>query len=306
MRSKVHTGIDAQKNIMEEYINGIEIAETESMNRLTLESNNTLNTKALQVGYGRKVVVEDVNLEVQPGEVLTLIGPNGSGKSTILKTITAQLEKLGGVVYLDGKPQDKLNREEVARTMSLVNTQRLHPEWMTCREMVSMGRYPYTGRLGILSEHDWAKTDQAIKLVHAEDIAEENFNEISDGQRQRIMLARALCQEPEVLVLDEPTSFLDIQFKMDILATIRRAAKEDGVSVILSLHELELASAISDRVACVGGGRIQSVGTPEEILTGENLELLFHLKPGAGEELARGLREYGAIWGRWMEGCNHG
>ncbi len=306
MRSKVHAGIDAQKNIMEEYINEIEIAGTESMNRLTLESNNTLNTKALQVGYGRKVVVEDVNLAVRPGEVLTLIGPNGSGKSTILKTITAQLEKLGGVVYLDGKPQDKLSREEVARTMSLVNTQRLHPEWMTCREMVSMGRYPYTGRLGILSEHDWVKTDQAIKLVHAEDIAEENFNEISDGQRQRIMLARALCQEPEVLVLDEPTSFLDIQFKMDILATIRRAAKEDGVSVILSLHELELASAISDHVACVGGGRIQSVGTPEEILTGENLELLFHLKPGAGEELARGLREYGAIWERWMEGCNHG
>ena len=306
MRSKVHAGIDAQKNIMEEYINEIEIAGTESMNRLTLESNNTLNTKALQVGYGRKVVVEDVNLAVRPGEVLTLIGPNGSGKSTILKTITAQLEKLGGVVYLDGKPQDKLSREEVARMMSLVNTQRLHPEWMTCREMVSMGRYPYTGRLGILSEHDWAKTDQAIKLVHAEDIAEENFNEISDGQRQRIMLARALCQEPEVLVLDEPTSFLDIQFKMDILATIRRAAKEDGVSVILSLHELELASAISDHVACVGGGRIQSVGTPEEILTGENLELLFHLKPGAGEELARGLREYGAIWERCMEGCNHG
>ena len=306
MRSKVHAGIDAQKNIMEEYINEIEIAGTESMNRLTLESNNTLNTKALQVGYGRKVVVEDVNLAVRPGEVLTLIGPNGSGKSTILKTITAQLEKLGGVVYLDGKPQDKLSREEVARTMSLVNTQRLHPEWMTCREMVSMGRYPYTGRLGILSEHDWVKTDQAIKLVHAEDIAEENFNEISDGQRQRIMLARALCQEPEVLVLYEPTSFLDIQFKMDILATIRRAAKEDGVSVILSLHELELASAISDHVACVGGGRIQSVGTPEEILTGENLELLFHLKPGAGEELARGLREYGAIWWRWMEGCNHG
>ena len=306
MRSKVHAGIDAQKNIMEEYINEIEIAGTESMNRLTLESNNTLNTKALQVGYGRKVVVEDVNLAVRPGEVLTLIGPNGSGKSTILKTITAQLEKLGGVVYLDGKPQDKLSREEVARTMSLVNTQRLHPEWMTCREMVSMGRYPYTGRLGILSEHDWVKTDQTIKLVHAEDIAEENFNEISDGQRQRIMLARALCQEPEVLVLDEPTSFLDIQFKMDILATIRRAAKEDGVSVILSLHELELASAISDHVACVGGGRIQSVGTPEEILTGENLELLFHLKPGAGEELARGLREYGAIWERWMEGCNHG
>ncbi len=271
------------------------------MERLTLEASNILNTKNLRVGYSGKVVVEDVNLEVKSGEVLTLIGPNGSGKSTILKTITAQLEKLGGMVYLDGKQQDELSREDVARTMSLVNTQRLHPEWMTCREMVSMGRYPYTGRLGILSEHDWAKTDRAISLVHAEDIAEANFSEISDGQRQRIMLARALCQEPDVLVLDEPTSFLDIRFKMDILATIRRVAKEDNVSVILSLHELELVSAISDRVAGIGGGRIQSVGTPDEILTGANLEFLFHLEPGVGPHIARGLREYGAIWRHRIE-----
>ncbi len=271
------------------------------MDRLTLESDNILNTKGLKVGYARKIVVENVNLEVKPGEVLTLVGPNGSGKSTILKTITAQLEKLGGAVYLDGKLQEELSREEVARMMALVNTQRLHPEWMTCREMVSMGRYPYTGRFGILSDADWEKTNHAISLVHAEDIAEENFNEISDGQRQRIMLARALCQEPDVLVLDEPTSFLDIRFKLDILATIRRVAKEDNVGVILSLHELELVSAISDRVAGIGGGRIQSVGTPEEILTGENLALLFHLDLGVGSDIARGIREYGAIWRRRIE-----
>ncbi len=271
------------------------------MDRLTLESDNILNTKGLKVGYAREIVVENVNLEVKPGEVLTLVGPNGSGKSTILKTITAQLEKLGGAVYLDGKLQEELSREEVARMMALVNTQRLHPEWMTCREMVSMGRYPYTGRFGILSDADWEKTNQAISLVHAEDIAEENFNEISDGQRQRIMLARALCQEPDMLVLDEPTSFLDIRFKLDILATIRRVAKEDNVGVILSLHELELVSAISDRVAGIGGGRIQSVGTPEEILTGENLALLFHLNLGVGSDIARGIREYGAIWRRRIE-----
>ncbi len=271
------------------------------MDRLTLESDNILNTKGLKVGYARKIVVDNVNLEVKPGEVLTLVGPNGSGKSTILKTITAQLEKLGGAVYLDGKLQEELSREEVARMMALVNTQRLHPEWMTCREMVSMGRYPYTGRFGILSDADWEKTNQAISLVHAEDIAEENFNEISDGQRQRIMLARALCQEPDVLVLDEPTSFLDIRFKLDILATIRRVAKEDNVGVILSLHELELVSAISDRVAGIGGGRIQFEGTPEEILTGENLALLFHLDLGVGSDIARGIREYGAIWRRRIE-----
>jgi ABC-type cobalamin/Fe3+-siderophores transport system ATPase subunit len=260
-----------------------------------------LKTESLQAGYGKGIVVGDVNISLEPGEVLVLVGPNGSGKSTILKTITRQLSKLGGTVLLGKSDLQELSGDEIARMMSLVTTQRLHPEWMSCREMVSTGRYPYTGQLGILGDSDWKKVDEAIELVRAEDIAEANYNQISDGQRQRIMLARALCQEPEVMVLDEPTSFLDIQFKMDILGILRRVAKNRNMGVVMSLHELEYVMAVADQVLCVGDGGIQDHGTPEEVLTGENLEKLFGLPVGSGKPIAQGLREYGGIFREWMK-----
>lgn len=259
-----------------------------------------LQTRSLDAGYGRKIVLKNVNLEVQPGEILALMGPNGAGKSTLLRTITAQLRKLGGTVVLDGSEMADLPGEQRAQKMALVTTERPRPEWMTCREMVTTGRYPYTGRLGILSAEDWEKTEDALRAVQAEGIAEADFNEISDGQRQRIMLARAICQEPEVLVLDEPTSYLDVQFKLDILGTIRHIAKEKNISVILSLHELEFVPAVADRVLCISGEEDAWVGSPEEVMTGEVLEALFHLPAGSGTDMADGIRTYAKALQKWM------
>lgn len=145
-------------------------------------------------GYGRKSLLNHISLHVSPGNVLTLIGPNGAGKSTILKTVTRQLAELGGTIFLEGTSMSRMREEEVARTLAMVMTERLHPEFMTCREVVATGRYPYTGRLGILSAEDWKLVDDAMQLVHARDTADRNFSQISDGQRQRVMLARAICQ----------------------------------------------------------------------------------------------------------------
>ena len=197
-----------------------------------------LKTRILDTGYDGNVIVEDVNLQVKPGEVLALIGPNGAGKSTLLRTLTAQLPEIRGAVFLSERKMQEIERGELARKMALVTTERPRPEWMTCREMVATGRYPYTGKLGILSEADWQIAEEALRTVQGEAFGDADYNRISDGQRQRIMLARALCQEPEVLVLDEPTSFLDIQFKMDLLSVIRRIAKQRKIGVILSMHEL--------------------------------------------------------------------
>lgn len=144
-------------------------------------------------GYGRKALLNHISLHVSPGNVLTLIGPNGAGKSTILKTVTRQLAELGGTIFLEGTAMSRMREEEVARTLAMVMTERLHPEFMTCREVVATGRYPYTGRLGILSAEDWKLVDDAMQLVHAGDTADRNFSQISDGQRQRVMLARAIC-----------------------------------------------------------------------------------------------------------------
>ena len=137
--------------------------------------NSGLWTQNLTVGYDRIPLIRDVELHVHPGEILTLIGPNGSGKSTILKTITKQLSKIAGTIYVEGTPADKLKDSEISKQLSMVMTERLRTELMTGREVVASGRYPYTGKLGILSEEDWKKVDEAIELVNAKEVAEQDY-----------------------------------------------------------------------------------------------------------------------------------
>ena len=240
-----------------------------------MEDNKGLKTKQMAVGYKKKILLGDVSVQVQPGRILTLIGPNGSGKSTILKTLTGQLETLGGFVYLAGKDKKEMSVSEIAKTLGMVMTDRPTPELMDCREVVGTGRYPSVGRLGILGDKDWEKVDWAMEMVDIASVADKSFYEISDGQRQRVMLARALCQEPKILVLDEPTSYLDMKYKLDILETIRRLAKEQNIAVIMSLHELDLAMKISDEIACVDGERVSKIGTCEEIFSGTFIQELY-------------------------------
>lgn len=238
-----------------------------------------LTMRDLTVGYDRIPLIKNINLSVRPGEILTLIGPNGSGKSTILKTITKQLKTIGGSVFLGKESMRELTDSEISRHLSMVMTERIHTELLSGRDVVATGRYPYTGRLGILSQQDWKKVDEAIALVHAGEVQQQDFRRISDGQRQRLMLARAICQDTQVLILDEPTSYLDMGFKLDILTTIRMLARKKNLAVIMSLHELDLAQKISDTIACVKGDRIDRVGTPEEIFSGNYVQQLYGVKP---------------------------
>lgn len=237
-----------------------------------------LRMRDLTVGYDRIPLIKNINLGVRPGEILTLIGPNGSGKSTILKTITKQLKTIGGSVFLGKESMRELTDSEISRHLSMVMTERIHTELLSGRDVVATGRYPYTGRLGILSQQDWKKVDEAIALVHAGEVQQQDFRRISDGQRQRLMLARAICQDTQVLILDEPTSYLDMGFKLDILTTIRMLARKKNLAVIMSLHELDLAQKISDTIACVKGDRIDRVGTPEEIFSGDYVQQLYGVK----------------------------
>lgn len=239
-----------------------------------------LETKDLAVGYHGKPLIEEIPLHVQRGRIVTLIGPNGSGKSTILKTIIGQLPKVSGTVYLDGKTMQERSRNEIARRMAILMTARMEPELMTCRDVVGTGRYPYTGKLGILSPEDRAIVQQSLAQVGGLEFADRPFANISDGQRQRILLARALCQQPEIIVLDEPTSFLDIRYKLELLTVLKRMVRENDLAVLLSLHELDLAQRISDTVVCVAGDRIDRIGPPEEIFTREYIAKLYQMEPG--------------------------
>ena len=240
-----------------------------------------LRTEDLSVGYNGRPLIREIHLELSRGQIMTLIGPNGAGKSTILKSIIRQLELIGGAVTLDNRDMAKLTEGEISRSMSVLMTGRVHPELMTCADVVATGRYPYTGRLGILTKDDREKVRQCLTLVHAADLAEQDFSRVSDGQRQRVLLARALCQEPEVLVLDEPTSFLDIRHKLELLAILKDMVRTRQLAVIMSLHELDLAQKISDYVVCVNGGRIDRQGPPEEIFTTDYIMSLYGAARGS-------------------------
>ena len=242
-----------------------------------------LHTKDLAVGYDGRAVVKDLTFSLRPGEILTLIGPNGAGKSTILKTLARRLAPVAGTVLLDGKMLPAMAENELAKRLSIVTTERVRAELMSSREVVATGRYPYTGRLGILSEHDRAVVDEAMALTHVTELQDAPFEQISDGQRQRVMLARALCQEPEVLLLDEPTSFLDVRYKVEFLTTLKTLAREKRIAVVMSLHELDCAARVSDTVLCVRGGAVDRVGRPEEIFSGAYIEALYGMEPGSFE-----------------------
>ncbi|MCI8454415.1 MAG: ABC transporter ATP-binding protein [Lachnospiraceae bacterium] len=224
-------------------------------------------TDRMTVGYHGRPVVKEAEIAIRRGEILTLIGPNGAGKSTLLKSMAGQLTLLNGGVFLDGKSVSAMQEQELARRAAVVFTDRVHPELMTCFQVAASGRYPYTGRFGRLTKADRRIVEETLWTVGAGELMEQDFMQLSDGQKQRILLARALCQEPEILLLDEPTSYLDIRHKLEILKVLRRLAHEKKLAVVLSLHELELAERISDRVACVRSGRIDRLGSPEEIFS---------------------------------------
>ena len=238
-------------------------------------------TDGLSAGYGRHVILSGVGITSCRGEITTLIGPNGCGKSTLLRTAAKQLAALSGAVFIDGKSLSEISPNALARKLSILLTERISPELMTCRDVVESGRYPYTGQLGILSAADREAVAEAMELTSTTELSELDFGRISDGQRQRVMLARAICQQPELLILDEPTSYLDIRHKLELLAILKQMVHEKHVAVLMSLHELDLAQKVSDLVICVHGDRIERMGVPEEIFTDEYIHHLYGVTTGS-------------------------
>lgn len=237
-----------------------------------------LKTENLSVGYRGYIVIKDINLDINEGEILCIIGPNGAGKSTLLKTIATYLKPKNGVVYLNGKKIHDLKPKDLAKEMAVVLTERVNPGNMTGFDIISIGRHPYTDLFGRLSKEDKKIIIESAKSVNAEYLLNKNFFEMSDGERQKIMIARALAQEPKVLILDEPTSFLDAKHKIELTLLLRKLADEKNLAIVVTLHDIELALRISDKMALIKDHKVIAYGYPENIMKKEIVNNLYNLE----------------------------
>lgn len=229
-----------------------------------------LSTRDLAVGYRsrreRRAVLERVSLSVNRGELVCLLGPNGIGKSTLMRTLGGMQPPLWGSVEIGGAALDSLSPSDLARRLGLVLTERVIVESLRARQVVELGRYPHSGWLGGLTGRDHEVVSWALDAVGAAHLADRDFARISDGERQRVMVARALAQEPVLLMLDEPTAFLDVPARVELMGLLRRLTRESALAVVISTHDLELALRTADIVwLLLPGGEVVS-GAPEDVM----------------------------------------
>lgn len=236
-----------------------------------------LNTENLNVGYGKKIVVDNVNIQVNRGEVLCLLGANGAGKTTTLRTLSGLLKPMGGKVFLKGQDIDKINKKELAKKLALVLTNRFSGSLMTVYDIVAMGRHPHTGFFGKLTEDDTNKIFSALETVNARYLAERYFDELSDGEKQKVLVARALVQEPEIIILDEPTTHLDIKHRLELMDILKTLSKKKDIAVILSLHEIDIALKSCDKVMLIKNNKVLAYGEPEDTVDENIINGLYGL-----------------------------
>ncbi len=237
-----------------------------------------LEIENLGLAYGKNVVMRDLTFRVSPGEMVGLIGPNGSGKSTIIKAMSRVIRPQSGKILLDGRNITGIRRTELARMIGVVPQMPLLPGSFTVFEIVLMGRNPHLGLFRHESARDMEITWDAMGRTATRSLSERQIGELSGGEIQRIVIARVLAQEPKSILLDEPTSNLDINHQVEILDLIKNLCREDNLMVVITLHDLNLAAQYCDRLILINNGTVHAQGAPSEVINTENIEEVY----GAG------------------------
>jgi iron complex transport system ATP-binding protein len=236
-----------------------------------------LEIKTLTVTYGTHLALIDITLSVQPGEILAIVGPNGAGKTTLMRVVSGTLKQKHGQVIVDGMDVTTLSPSERARYMAVVPQARQLPQNFSVWHTVLLGRTPYLNWLGQPSEADRRRTTWAMERTQIMPLAERRIDELSGGEQQRVLLARALAQDTPILLLDEPTAHLDLHHQATILSLVRELVDERQLAVLMALHDLNLVSLYADRVAVLKKGQLSSVGLPNQVLNPEHLSEVYQV-----------------------------
>ncbi|MBN2350418.1 MAG: ABC transporter ATP-binding protein [Bacteroidales bacterium] len=244
-----------------------------------LNTNNILTCSDLTIGYKlssgfTQQILTGINLAARKGEMIVLVGKNGSGKSTLLRTFAMLQPALGGSVMVQGKNINSYAKSEWARMLSYVSTEIVRVQNLRARELVALGRYPYTGWMGKLTEHDEDIVEEALTQVNAQYLSGKDITKISDGERQRVMIARAIAQDTPIILLDEPTAFLDLPNRYEIMRLLHRLAGDSGKTVLISSHDLSLALQVADKIWLIEEDKIFE-GAPEDLIINGNFNKLF-------------------------------
>ena len=237
-----------------------------------------LEARQLAIGYGERVALPGISLRLAEGTITALIGPNGSGKSTLLRALARLLAPRSGAVYLDGEVIKRLSTREVARRLAILPQGATAPEELTVGQLVEQGRYPHAGPLGMLRQQDHEAIAEALRLTNMMDYRARRLDNLSGGERQRAWIALALAQATPILLLDEPTTYLDIAHQLEVLSLIQRLKAEQNMTIVLALHDLNQAARYAGRLVAIKAGCIVADGTPSEVLTTALLADVFEVE----------------------------
>jgi iron complex transport system ATP-binding protein len=241
-------------------------------------TDHTLSAHDLAVGYGDRSVIEGLDLDLVPGRITAIIGANACGKSTLLRSLSRLLSPTQGKVLLDGKEIHKLPAKQVARTLGLLPQSPIAPEGITVAELVSRGRHPHQGLVSRWSTADDDAVAEALEVTATEELAERPVDELSGGQRQRVWIAMALAQQTDLLLLDEPTTFLDVNHQVEVLDLLTDLNRRRGTTIVMVLHDLNLAARYADHLVMMEHGKLHCSGDPREVFTSDAVRTVFGLE----------------------------
>lgn len=234
-----------------------------------------LHVKDVSVGYGERTVLDTLNVDIKRGAVTSIVGPNGCGKSTLLRTMSRLLNPTKGEIVLDGKSIHDIPTRKLATQLGLLPQTPIAPDGIVVADLVGRGRTPHQGILGRWSQQDYDIVAEALETTGISDLAERSIDELSGGQRQRVWIAMALAQRTDTLLLDEPTTYLDVKHQLDVLDLLTELNRDRGTTIVMVLHDLNLAARYSDELVAVSGGKVFAHGHPREVITKENVKSVF-------------------------------